>query len=71
MVISVRHLAATRENLRQAHERQQEKVMWEEEYGSCRRCEADSFNQPLCKECINGGGKKKLFRSKKKKRRRR
>jgi hypothetical protein len=69
MVISARHLVATRANLRIAHERQYDKALREEEYGSCRRCEEDSLDLPSCKECINGGGKKKLFRSKKRKRR--
>lgn len=35
MVISALHLMATRANLRIAHERQQEKALWEEEHGSC------------------------------------
>ena len=69
MVLSALHTLSTRENLRHAHERQQEKALWEEEYGSCHRCEDDSLDLPSCKECINGGGKKKLFRSKKRKRR--
>ena len=33
MVISARHLMATRANLRIAHEKQQEKNLWKEEYG--------------------------------------
>ncbi len=68
MVFSATHTLSTRENLRQAHERQQEKSMREEEYGSCRNCEADFLELTSCKECVNGGGKKKLFRSKSKKR---
>ncbi len=69
MVLSAVHTLSTRENLRKAHERQQEKALWDEEYGSCRRCKDDSLDLPSCKECINGGGKKKLFRSKTRKRR--
>ncbi len=69
MVLSAVHTLSTRENLRRAHERQQEKALWEEEFGSCRQCEDDSLDLPSCKECINGGGKKKLFRSKTRKRR--
>jgi hypothetical protein len=64
MVLSALHTVTTRGNLCRAHERQQEKALWEEEYGLCRRCEDDSLDLPSCKDCINGGGKKKMFRSK-------
>ncbi len=59
MVISARHLLATRANLRLAHERQQEKALWEEEHGSCRACEYDNNSDPhaRCNGCINGDGK--------------
>jgi hypothetical protein len=68
MVISARHLLATRANLRMAHERQQEKALWEEEHGSCRACDCDNYPSHLahCNGCINGGGKFDLFRRKQK-----
>jgi hypothetical protein len=63
MVISARHLLATGANLRMAHERQQERALWEEEYSSCRRCESDSAaSQSRCGKCINDGGKETLFK---------
>ena len=68
MVISTRHLVATRANLRIAHERQQEKALWEEEHGSCRKCDHDDNidSSARCNGCINGGGKFDLFRRKQK-----
>src|SRR3972149_10117044 len=73
MVISARHLLATRANLRIAHERQQEKALWEEEHGSCRACDHDNNPSPLahCDGCINGGGKFGLYQRKKKKKKKR
>ena len=70
MVISARHLIATRANLRIAHERQQEKALWEEEHGSCRKCDHDNNPNPQarCNGCINGGGKLDLYKKKQKKR---
>ena len=65
MVISARHLLATRANLRIAHERQHEKALWEEEQGSCRKCENDCvMDASLCRQCINGDGREKLFKGK-------
>jgi hypothetical protein len=70
MVISARHLLATRANLRIAHERQQEKALWEEEHGSCRVCDYDNKSDPgtRCNGCINGGGKFDLYKRRQKKR---
>jgi hypothetical protein len=69
MVISTRHLLATRANLRIAHERQQEKALWEEEHGSCRACDNDNNSDPQarCNGCINGGGKFDLYKRRQKK----
>lgn len=55
MVLSALHTLSTRANLRQAHERQQEKALWDD---------------PLarCNGCINGGGKIDLYKRKQKKR---
>lgn len=71
VVISARHLMATRANLHIAHERQQEKALWDEEHGSCRTCEHDNNQSPLarCNGCINGGGKETLFKEKTRKER--
>lgn len=73
MVISVRHLMATRANLRIAHERQNNKALWEEEHGSCRTCDYDNNPIPLahCNGCINGGGKFDLYKRKQKKKNKR
>jgi hypothetical protein len=73
MVISARHLLATRANLRIAHERQHEKVLWEEEHGSCRKCNYDNDHSPVarCNDCINGGGKLDIYTRKQKKNKRR
>ncbi len=70
MVLSAVHTLSTRENLRQAHERQQEKALWEEEHGSCRKCDHDNIPNPLtrCNGCINGGGKIDLYKRRQKKR---
>jgi len=70
MVISARHLMATRANLRIAHERQQGRVMWEEEHGCCRKSDHDNNPSSLarCNDCINGDGKIDLYeRSKRRK----
>ncbi|MDD1745733.1 MAG: hypothetical protein LUQ20_08010 [Candidatus Methanoperedens sp.] len=54
---------ATRANLRIAHERQQEKALWEEEFGSWRRREDESAaSYPRRGRCINGGGKETLLK---------
>jgi hypothetical protein len=70
VVISARHLLATRANLRIAHERHQEKALWEEEHGSCRKCEYENNSDPhaRCNGCINGGGKSDLYKRRQKKR---
>ncbi len=70
MVISARHLLATRANLRIAHERQLEKSLWEEEHGSCRKCDYDNISdlKARCNSCINGGGKFDLYKRRQKKR---
>ncbi len=73
MVLSAVHTLSTRENLRHAHERQQEKALWEEEHGSCRTCDYDNNPIPTsrCNGCVNGGGKFNLYKRKQKKSKRR
>lgn len=70
LVLSAVHTLSTRENLRRAHERQQEKALWDEEHGSCRTCDYDNNPSPLvrCNGCINGGGKIDLYKLREKKR---
>jgi hypothetical protein len=70
MVISALHTVTTRDNLRQAHKRQQERTLWEEEHGSCRKCDHDNNPNPpaRCNGCINGGGKFDLYKRRQKKR---
>ena len=63
MVISAAHTISTRANLRQAHEYQLEKALWEEKHGCCRTCNYDKNPNPQtrCNGCINGGGAFDLY----------
>ncbi len=57
---------ATRTNFRKGQERVQLRVLAEEKYGACRKCEYDDLDNIRCSSCINGGGKEILFVQRKK-----
>jgi hypothetical protein len=57
---------ATRSNFRKGQERMQLRMLAEEKYGACRKCEYNAFDNIRCSSCINGGGKEILFVQKKK-----
>lgn len=61
---------AARSNFRKGQERMQLRMLAEEKYGACRKCEYNDndLDNIRCSSCINGGGKEILFVQKKRKR---
>ncbi len=59
---------AARSNFRKGQERMQLRMLAEEKYGACRKCEYNDLDNVRCNSCINGGGKEILFVQKKRKR---
>ncbi len=57
---------ATISNFRKGQERTQLRMLAEEKYGVCRKCEYNDLDNIRCSSCINGGGKEILFVQKRK-----